>query len=175
MYPLGSPSAAPRQSMYPLGSPSAAPRQSWERLPLGEALVHPVPESHRVLPELPAEIHDRPARPGGPAAGKVHQARLEILHDAAQGLDVLQDLAHLDAEPIEALRARLPVHRVAPLAARAGDARPDLRSFTTPPRAWMSCRTWRTSMPSPSRRSARAFQSIASRRSPLEPETRAPI
>src|SRR6185436_5521369 len=51
--------------------------------------------------------------------------------------------------------------------------RPVSRSFTTPPMAWTSSRSWRTSMPRPSRRSARAFQSIASRRSPPAPDTRA--
>ena len=82
---------------------------SWQRLSLGVAFVEPVPESHRGLAVLPAEIHRLVSRSSRDEPGEVHQTGLDILHRPAERLHVLEQAAHLDGEPVEPLRARLPL------------------------------------------------------------------
>src|SRR5262249_8655313 len=56
----------------------------------------------------PAEVDHALAVLAGAAPGEVHQPGCEVLHHAAEGLDLRDRLPQLDAEPVEALREGLP-------------------------------------------------------------------
>src|SRR4051794_22914368 len=56
-------------------------------LTAGEAFLHPMPETNRVLAHLPAQVHFLAAE----ESREVHQSGVQVLHQASAGLKVLQD------------------------------------------------------------------------------------
>src|SRR6266511_2366636 len=83
-----------------------------------------MPEAHRVFAVAPAEIDGLSPRRLRDQAGEIHQARLEVLGDAAQLQDLLQHLLDLYRVTVEPLDPALPVVLVHHGAARGPDPVP---------------------------------------------------
>jgi len=80
-----------------------------------------MPEAHRVLPMLPAEVDRLGPSHLGHQARKVHEPHLEVLGHAAHVEHLLQHLLDLDPVAVEPLGPRLPVALVHHGAARDPD------------------------------------------------------
>src|SRR3989304_3677260 len=66
-----------------------------ERLAAGKALLEAVPVANLRLPQAPAEVHLLPS----PAGQEVHQAKIEILDDAAHDFDLPHPVVDLREKP----------------------------------------------------------------------------